>query len=182
MAFLQKIPQPSVTEISLKITFLKFCSNLPGANELKKWYWLFLSKGIIVIGRDIFRKMTSPMDIKTSSVPVTDQFARSILQITLSWEDPVKNISFHKLLFLVVKSQHIHDYLWGSQCMKMDYCLGWYNELPQGMASQDSELHHAESWGLTWGGWLMEVYSQWEMRVVMMPTFCHLSDIYHLAF
>ena len=34
-AILQEIPQPSVTEISLKITYLKFCSNLPGANELK---------------------------------------------------------------------------------------------------------------------------------------------------
>ena len=31
---LQEIPQPSVTEISLKITYLKFCSNLPGASEL----------------------------------------------------------------------------------------------------------------------------------------------------
>ena len=31
---LQEIPQPSVTEISMKITYLKFCSNLPGANEL----------------------------------------------------------------------------------------------------------------------------------------------------
>ena len=33
-AILQEIPQPSVTEMSLKITYLKFCSNLPGANEL----------------------------------------------------------------------------------------------------------------------------------------------------
>ena len=29
------MPQPSVTEISLKITYLNFCSNLPGANELR---------------------------------------------------------------------------------------------------------------------------------------------------
>ena len=34
-AVLQEIPQPSATEISLKITYLKFCSNLPGANELR---------------------------------------------------------------------------------------------------------------------------------------------------
>ena len=34
-AILQETPQPSVTKISLKITYLKFCSNLPGANELK---------------------------------------------------------------------------------------------------------------------------------------------------
>ena len=33
-AILQEIPQPSVTEISSKITYLKLCSNLPGANEL----------------------------------------------------------------------------------------------------------------------------------------------------
>ena len=33
-AILQEIPQPSVTEISLKITYLKFCSSPPGANEL----------------------------------------------------------------------------------------------------------------------------------------------------
>ena len=33
-AILQEIPQSSVTEISLKITYLKFCSNFPGANEL----------------------------------------------------------------------------------------------------------------------------------------------------
>ena len=36
-AILQEIPQPSVIEISLKITYLKFCSNLPGANELN-WF------------------------------------------------------------------------------------------------------------------------------------------------
>ena len=34
-AILQEIPQPSVTEISLKITYLKLCSNPPRANELK---------------------------------------------------------------------------------------------------------------------------------------------------
>ena len=34
---LQEIPQPSGTAISLKITYLKFCSNLPGANELNGW-------------------------------------------------------------------------------------------------------------------------------------------------
>ena len=33
-AILQEIPEPSVTEISLKITYLKYCSNLLGANEL----------------------------------------------------------------------------------------------------------------------------------------------------
>ena len=32
-AILQEIPQPSVTEISRKITYLKFYSNIPGANE-----------------------------------------------------------------------------------------------------------------------------------------------------
>ena len=32
-AILQEIPQPSGTELSLIITYLKFCSNLPGANE-----------------------------------------------------------------------------------------------------------------------------------------------------
>ena len=33
-AILKEIPQPSVTEINLKITYLNFCSNLLGANEL----------------------------------------------------------------------------------------------------------------------------------------------------
>ena len=33
-AILQKIPQPPIIKISLKISFLKFLSNLPGANEL----------------------------------------------------------------------------------------------------------------------------------------------------
>ena len=32
---LEEMPQPSVTEISFKITYLRFCSNLPGANELR---------------------------------------------------------------------------------------------------------------------------------------------------
>ena len=32
-AILQEMPQPSVTEISLRTTYLKFCSNLPGTNE-----------------------------------------------------------------------------------------------------------------------------------------------------
>ena len=31
----QEIPQPSITEIICKIKYLKFYSNLPGANELK---------------------------------------------------------------------------------------------------------------------------------------------------
>ena len=34
MAISQEIPQASITEISLKITYLKLHSNLPGANEL----------------------------------------------------------------------------------------------------------------------------------------------------
>ena len=38
---LQEIPQPSVTEISWKISFLKFCSNLPGVNELRWIDWLY---------------------------------------------------------------------------------------------------------------------------------------------
>ena len=33
-AISQEIPQPSITKISLNITYLKFYSNLPGANEL----------------------------------------------------------------------------------------------------------------------------------------------------
>ena len=35
-AILQAIPQSSGTEISLKITYLTFCSHLPGANELNQ--------------------------------------------------------------------------------------------------------------------------------------------------
>ena len=31
----QEVPQPSITKVSLNITYLKFCSNLPGADELK---------------------------------------------------------------------------------------------------------------------------------------------------
>ena len=33
-AISQEMPQPSITEICLKITYLKFYSNFPGANEL----------------------------------------------------------------------------------------------------------------------------------------------------
>ena len=36
-AILQEIPQLPVTEISLKITYLKYCSNFPGANELTEF-------------------------------------------------------------------------------------------------------------------------------------------------
>ena len=32
----QEIPQPSITEIIWKIKYIKFHSNFPGANELKK--------------------------------------------------------------------------------------------------------------------------------------------------
>ena len=32
---LQEMPQPSITKIRLKVTYLKFHSNFPGANELK---------------------------------------------------------------------------------------------------------------------------------------------------
>ena len=34
-AISQKMPQPSITKICLKNTYLKFHSNFPGANELK---------------------------------------------------------------------------------------------------------------------------------------------------
>ena len=34
-AFSQELPQPSITEDCLKINYLKFHSNLRGANELK---------------------------------------------------------------------------------------------------------------------------------------------------
>ena len=33
-AISQEMPQPSITKNSLKITYLKFRSNLPGVNEL----------------------------------------------------------------------------------------------------------------------------------------------------
>ena len=34
LAISQEMPQPSITKIHLKITYLKFHSNFPGANEL----------------------------------------------------------------------------------------------------------------------------------------------------
>ena len=37
--FSQEIPQLPMTAISFKITYLKFCSNLPGANELINNIW-----------------------------------------------------------------------------------------------------------------------------------------------
>ena len=37
-AISQEMPQPSITKIHLKITYLKFHSNFPGANELKNIY------------------------------------------------------------------------------------------------------------------------------------------------
>ena len=39
MAISQEIPQPQITEIRVKITSLKFRSNLPGANELNRLAW-----------------------------------------------------------------------------------------------------------------------------------------------
>ena len=36
-AISQEMPQPSITKISLKITYLKFYSNLSGANELSSF-------------------------------------------------------------------------------------------------------------------------------------------------
>ena len=43
-AILLEIPQPLVTETSLKITYLKFCSNLPGANELNSSYRIIVTR------------------------------------------------------------------------------------------------------------------------------------------
>ena len=37
MAISQEIIQPSITKFSLKITWMKLYSNLPGANELMVW-------------------------------------------------------------------------------------------------------------------------------------------------
>ena len=36
MAISQDIPQPSIIEFRLKITYVNFHSNLPGGNELKQ--------------------------------------------------------------------------------------------------------------------------------------------------
>ena len=44
-----KIPQPLITNISLKITWIKFYSSLPGANELISWVLLSLSCYCFVI-------------------------------------------------------------------------------------------------------------------------------------
>ena len=44
-AILQEMPQPSATEVSLKITYLNFCSNISGANELIAALCLPLAKG-----------------------------------------------------------------------------------------------------------------------------------------
>ena len=37
MAILEELPKPSLTNIRLKITFVKFHLNLPGADELNSW-------------------------------------------------------------------------------------------------------------------------------------------------
>ena len=44
-AILEEIPLPAVTEINLKITYLKLRSNLPGANELNPVFLQFVPKG-----------------------------------------------------------------------------------------------------------------------------------------
>ena len=42
-AILQEMPQPSITKIHLKSTYLKFHSNFPGANELMKNIVVFVA-------------------------------------------------------------------------------------------------------------------------------------------
>ena len=54
-AILQEMPQPSVTEISLKITYLKFCSNLPGANELTTHWGRVTHICVVELGHNRFR-------------------------------------------------------------------------------------------------------------------------------
>ena len=39
-AISQETPQPSIIKISLKFSFLKLLSGLPGANELTHWGWV----------------------------------------------------------------------------------------------------------------------------------------------
>ena len=46
-----KIPQPSVTEISWKITYLKFHSNFPGASEFKETHMKMLCKIVTILFR-----------------------------------------------------------------------------------------------------------------------------------
>ena len=47
-AILQKIPQPPIIKISLKITFLKFLSNLPGANKSTDWGDAYMHHRIVL--------------------------------------------------------------------------------------------------------------------------------------
>ena len=51
-AILQEMPQPSVTEISLKIIYLKFHSNLPGASELNSLWPSHPIKDLIISSDD----------------------------------------------------------------------------------------------------------------------------------
>ena len=39
-AITQEMPQPSITKIHLKITYVIFHSNFPRANKLTHWYWI----------------------------------------------------------------------------------------------------------------------------------------------
>ena len=52
-AISQAMPQPSITKIRLKITYLKFQSNFPGANELIivikfMWFIYYIHQGLFI--------------------------------------------------------------------------------------------------------------------------------------
>ena len=75
MAVSQDMPQPSTTKISLKITFLKFYSNLSGVNELMQ-----KSPIIMKVSTDLLSDMS---DI---SVNMADVHHNVIIKLTILYQ------------------------------------------------------------------------------------------------
>ena len=95
-AISQEMPQPSITKIYLKITYLKFHSNFPGANE-----WIFVntcsSNGFLLDG------------IKPLCEP----------KLTYCWFDPWKQ-NFSEIWIKKKNTVHSSEYIW--KCLQnMDH-------------------------------------------------------------
>ena len=86
----QEIPQPSVTKINLKITFLGFHSNLPGANKFNSFLALCICFWTVIFFiKWVYLKFHSEALLSTSSgcgnPARKDKFLWSMLRCMWCW-------------------------------------------------------------------------------------------------
>ena len=76
-AISQQMPQPAITKIYLKMTYLKLHSNFPGADELSQWFMLRPYLSIVTVLRWWFQRGSCRLLMSCWARPYTAWYATS---------------------------------------------------------------------------------------------------------